>query len=87
MKLVTFYNKPKKQMWSRKTVALAKNQDGVESLTVDVVNLTPYKQVAKFDFDGKPYTRKIKQVSMWVDGFTFMGKTWEADSWKVEFNL
>lgn len=87
MKLVTFYNKPKKQMWSRKTVALGKNQDGVESITASVVYVNNYAQKVKFDFNGKLYERKIKKVSTWVDGFTFMGKTWEANNWKVEFSL
>ena len=85
MKLVTFYNKPKKTIRGR-VVHLHKDQDGVESLTADVVEVNPLERKVKFDFDGKPYERKVKNISTWVSGFTFMGKTWEADSWKVEFN-
>ena len=72
MKLVTFYNKPKKVMHGR-VAHLHKDQNGVETLTADVIEVNNYE-------------RKVKHISTWVDGFTFMGKTWEADAWKVEFN-
>ena len=85
MKLVTFYNKPNKVMHGR-VAHLHKDQNGVETLTADVIEVNNYERKVKFDFDGKPYERKVKHISTWVDGFTFMGKTWEADAWKVEFN-
>ena len=85
MRLVTFYNKPNKVKYGR-VAHLHKYQDGVETLTADVVEVNPYERKVKFDFDGKPYERKVKNISTWVSGFTFMGKTWEADAWKVEFN-